>query len=209
MRWVVVPVVALCGACTFGTGLRTGTGVGRSTQPALLRGAGDTGAVVDASYSQDWLQLDTLGEVAVVRGLFSIGGGNSHMRFRNLNPGSMPIFAKDDNFHARLAFGLGLVTPAWHGLRLQPYTMYNVNFGDDSNSAGSTKELGADIEIVTLKGEEKRTSSTFAFGVARTWEKGTAAPDFGNFTSPEGEYEVTGWMVTFAWHFGVRFQRED
>jgi hypothetical protein len=203
--WSVV-ATAIAG-CSVGTGIRTGTGVARSTQLAPLGSPiSDDGIAVDSSYSQDWLQLDTLGELGVVRGLFSIGGGNSHMRFRGKGPSSMPIFAKDDNFHARVAFGFGLVTPPWHGLRLQPYGVYNVNLGDDTNTAGSTKELGVDFELMTRLGE--RGSSTVLVGVARTWEAGTAYPDFGNLGTYEGAYEVTGWMVTFGWHYAVRFERD-
>ena len=202
-------MVALCGACTFGTGVRTGTGVSRSSEPvAVVSPIGEPGTTIDSSYSQEWLQVDVLGEVSGVRGLFALGGGNSHARFRNKAPGMEPIFAVDDGFHARVAVGVGFVTPAYHGLRLQPYAMLNNNFGDFANSAGSTKELGVDLELVSPLGS--KGTSTFMFGVARIWESGGAEPNFGgNFSYYEGDFETAGWMLTFGWHFAVRLKGDD
>ncbi|MBA3463252.1 MAG: hypothetical protein H0T46_25065 [Deltaproteobacteria bacterium] len=87
-----------------------GAGVARSTKPVpLVSPIGEPATMADASNSQEWIELELQGDVKYVRGIFVLGGGNSHTRFRNSPMG--PIFAKDDNFHARAGGGFGLVPP--------------------------------------------------------------------------------------------------
>ena len=189
------------------TGPRVGAGVAKSQKPvALTSPIGEAGTMADASNSQEWIELEIQGEAKYVRGLFVLGGGNSHTRFRNSPAGQ--IFAKDDNFHARAGGGVGVVTPELRGFRLMPYFLYNSNFGGSDNSAHTTREYGIDFEWST-KGGEKWTS-TWVVGAALITETGKAYADLeAGFGSHEGEFEAEGFMVTFGWHLGVTLSGGD
>jgi hypothetical protein len=206
MGVVAVLLVLSVAGCTFNTGARVGAGVARSTNPMTLPSPiGEAPTMADASNSQEWMELELQGDVKYVRGIFVLGGGNSHTRFRNSPTG--PIFAKDDNFHARAGGGLGLVSPAFKGFRVAPYFIYNSNFGGQYNAASVTKEYGVDIEWLTAPG--KRIGQVFVVGAALITETGTASAELGGIGTHDGGFEVEGAMITFGWHLALDFTKED
>jgi hypothetical protein len=194
--------------CTFGSGIRVGGGVARSTKPVTLTSPiGEGSAMADASNSQEWAELEVLGDLKYVRGIFMLGGGNSHTRFRESPMGN--IFAKDDNFHARAGGGFGLLSPEIEGFRLVPYFVYNSNFGVTDNDTAVTKEYGVDVEWSTVMSKEKKVTSSFVMGAALITETGPAYADLHGFGSHEGTFEVKGVMITFAWHLAVALGGDD
>ncbi len=186
----------------MGMGARAGAGVARSTKPVtLMSPIGEGGSMADVSNSQEWMELEIHGGHKYVRGIFVLGGGNSHTRFRRTDGTVLPIYAKDDNFHARAGGGVALVSPALYGFRVAPYVIFNSNFGGQDNSATNTRELGIDLEwSQTLS---KRSESTFVIGAALITETGPTYAELGGLGSQEGEFEVEGAMITFGWHYSI------
>lgn len=161
--------------------------------------------MADASNSEEWIELELQGDVKYVRGIFVLGGGNSHTRFRDSSTG--PIYAADENFHARAGGGFGLVPPPFHGFRAVPYFIYNSNFGGQYNSAAVTKEYGVDIEWLTSPG--KRVSQVFVVGAALITETGPASAELGGIGTHDGDFVVEGAMITFGWHLALDSTKKD
>lgn len=177
-------VLPLASGCVFG--VRTGTGVSRST--------GEAGKP-DASGASKWLEVETGFYSKFVRGMFVLGAGSAHTRLR---PGAT-IIPDDDGAHGRLGFGLGVSPPeSFMGLRPVPYVLYNYNGAPSDTKIKGTLELGVDLEIE--KRLTSRTMSTFVLGVALTRESGVYYWDSMGIVN-EGEFDSTGFLMTFGWHF--------
>ncbi|CAN5688416.1 hypothetical protein BH11MYX3_BH11MYX3_29770 [soil metagenome] len=201
-------LVASTGGCTMAAGARVGGGVARSTKPqALTSPIGEGTSMADASNSQEWVELELSGGYRYARGILVLGGGVSHTRFRRTDGTAFPIYAMDDNFQARAGGGLSLVSPTFYGFRVAPYLLYSSNFGTLYNGADSTREYGLDLEWARpISG---RTESVFVVGAALITETGNADAELGGFGSQDGEFTVEGAMITFGWHLGLDFSKED
>lgn len=192
-------VVLAVGACLAGCGigLRTGTGVSKTSSPATLQSTiEETPRTADASLSDQLLDLETMLVKSNVRAMFVLGIATGHARYRATMPAGLPIFAKDDNFVFRAGAGLGFAPIHIGPVRPAPYVMYVMNPLTTENTVKHDYELGVNVELERQLDE--RTTIAIVLGLALTYETGLSYADFHTGDTYRSEYQTTGVLVTLG-----------